>query len=57
MKIGFKVAGEKENGIIHRREWRTIRRLSWKLEEHNSSAGGCSELGVLETELPAENTG
>ena len=38
VKNGFKIAGEKENAIVHREELRTIRRLRWKLEEQDSPA-------------------
>lgn len=38
VRNGFKVAGEKKNGAVHRGEWRTIRRLRWKLEERDSPA-------------------
>lgn len=51
VKNGFKVAGEKENCIVHRGEWRTIQRLRWKLDEQD-----LSESRVLAPGLPTYGT-
>jgi len=58
VKNGFKVVGEKENGIVHRGKWRTIRRLRWKLEEQDSLAEEADgvEGARPEPRLPAHST-